>query len=147
MKAAPEGVEIVLYGGVSSLPIFTPDLTESLPPEAQDLRAQLAQADGLLIASPEYAHGVPGGIKNALDWMVGWGELAYKPVALYSTSPYGEHAKAALAEILVTMSLHIVPEAALTIHLRGSKPEEAAPKLATSEVQESLRLNPHPVRL
>ncbi len=63
---------------------------------------------------------MPGGIKNALDWIVGWGEVADRPVALFNTSEYGEHAKAALAEILVTMSLHIVPEAALTIHLRGS---------------------------
>jgi chromate reductase len=139
MAAAPEGVEISLYGGLDELPIFSPDLTEALPPQAQDLRDQLTRADGLLIASPEYAHGVPGGLKNALDWMVGWGELAYKPVALFNTSPYGEHAKAALAEILVTMSLHIVPEGAFTLHLRGSKPEEAAPKLADPKVQEGLR--------
>ena len=139
VKAAPEGVTVTLYDGLGSLPIFNPDHTENLPPAAAELRRLTLACDGLLISSPEYAHGVPGGMKNALDWMVGWGELAGKPVALFNTSPYGEHAKAALAEILVTMSLHIVPEAAFTLHLRGSKPEEAAPKLATAETQEGLR--------
>lgn len=138
-QAAPEGVDVTLYEGLGRLPIFNPDHTEDLPPAAAELKRLTLGCDGLLISSPEYAHGVPGGMKNALDWMVGWGELAFKPVALYNTSPYGEHAKAALAEILVTMSLRIVPEAALTVHLRGSKPEEAAPKLATAEVRESLR--------
>ena len=138
-KAAPEDVAVTLYEDLGALPVFNPDLTEKLPLAAAELRRLALACDGLLISSPEYAHGVPGGMKNALDWMVGWGELAYRPVALYNTSPYGEHAKAALAEILVTMSLHIVPEAALTVHLRGSKPEEAAPKLATPEVQEALR--------
>lgn len=139
VKAAPEGVTVTFYEGLGSLPIFNPDHTEDLPPTVAELRRLVLAADGLLISSPEYAHGVPGGMKNALDWMVGWGELAYRPVALYNTSPYGEHARAALAEVLVTMSLHIVPEAAFTLHLRGSKPEEAAPRLATAEVRESLR--------
>lgn len=130
---------MTLYEGLGSLPIFNPDHTETLPPAVAELRRLTLGCDGLLISSPEYAHGVPGGMKNALDWMVGWGELAYKPVALFNTSPYGEHARVALAEILVTMSLHIVPEAAFTLYLRGSKPEEAAPKLATPEAQESLR--------
>lgn len=128
-------MEVTLYQDLGKLPVFNPDHTESLPPAAAELRRLALDCDGLLISSPEYAHGVPGGMKNALDWMVGWGELAYKPVALYNTSPYGEHAKAALAEILVTMSLRLMPEAALTVHLRGSKPEEAAPKLATAEVR------------
>lgn len=130
MKAVPEGVELVIYEDLGTLPIFSPDLTEALPPAAADLRARLAAADGLLIASPEYAHGVPGGLKNALDWIVGWGEFADKPVAFFNTSEYGEHAKASLAEILRTMSAHLVPEASLTIHLRGKQPDEARQVLA-----------------
>jgi chromate reductase, NAD(P)H dehydrogenase (quinone) len=132
-------VEITLYEGLGHLPLFTPDLTEALPTAAAELRARLAQADGLLIASPEYAHGVPGGIKNALDWIVGWGEVAERPVALFDTSEYGEHAKAALAEILKTMSLHIVLEAALTIHLRGKQPDEARRVLALPANVSALR--------
>ncbi len=130
VTAVPEGVELVIYEGLGALPIFSPDLTEALPPAAADLRARLAKADGLLIASPEYAHGVPGGMKNALDWIVGWGEFADRPVAFFNTSEYGEHAKAALAEILRTMSARLVPEASLTIHLRGKQPDEARQVLA-----------------
>ena len=140
VQAAPEGVELALYEGLGKLPIFSPDLTETLPLEAQALRTRLAAADGLLIASPEYAHGVPGGMKNALDWIVGWGEFADKPVAFFSTSEYGEHAKASLEEILRTMSARIVPEASLTIHLRGKKPDEAAQVLAVASNQAALRL-------
>jgi chromate reductase len=139
VKAAPEGVAVTLYAGLSELPVFNPDHTEDLPPAVAELRRLTLGCDGLLISSPEYAHGVPGGMKNALDWMVGWGELAETPVALWHTSVYGEHAKASLVEILKTMSMRIVPEAAFTLHLRGSKPEEAAPKLATAEVRASLR--------
>lgn len=138
VMAAPEDVAVTLYEGLGELPIFNPDHTEDLPPSVAELRRLTLGCDGLLVSSPEYAHGVPGGMKNALDWMVGWGELAYKPVALFNTSPYGEHAKAALAEILVTMSLHIVPEAALTIHLRGKKPADIAPILADAATRKLL---------
>lgn len=138
-SAAPEGVQVELYAGLSALPIFNADYTEALPPEARALRAALAAADGLLVSSPEYAHGVPGGLKNALDWIVGWGELSGKPVALWQASVYGEHAKASIAEILTTMAMQIVPEAALTLHLRGKKPAEMAPLLAAAETRETLR--------
>jgi NAD(P)H-dependent FMN reductase len=140
VEAAPEGVELSIYEDLGKLPIFSPDLTEALPPEAQALRTRLAAADGLLIASPEYAHGVPGGMKNALDWIVGWGEFADKPVAFFSTSEYGEHAKASLDEILRTMSARLVPEAGLTLHLRGKKPDEASQVLALATNQAALRL-------
>ena len=136
---APDEMEVLLYPDLRDLPIFDPDQTEDLPPATAALRRLALACDGLLLASPEYAHGVPGGMKNALDWMVGWGELAYRPVALFTTSPGGEHAKAALAEILATMSFTLVPEAALTVHLRGCKSEEAAQKLTLPEVQLSLR--------
>jgi NAD(P)H-dependent FMN reductase len=149
-------VEITLDEGMGSLPIFSPDHTDPLPTGPAALREALRACDGILIACPEYAHGVPGGLKNLLDWVVGWGELAETPVALWHASVYGENAKASLAEILKTMSMHIVPEAALTLHLRGKKPTEMAPILASPEtlktLQEtlatfvgSIRVRPRPV--
>ncbi len=129
-KAAPQGVELMLYERMGALPIFSPDHTEQPPAIVTELRAALVASDGLLISAPEYAHGVPGGLKNLLDWVVGWGELAETPVALWHASVYGEHAKAALSEILKTMSMRVVPEASLTLHLRGKKPAEMAPILA-----------------
>ena len=136
--AAPRDVTFTLYEGMGALPIFSPDHTDPLPAGPTGLRQALQGCDGLLIAAPEYAHGVPGGLKNLLDWVVGWGELAETPVALWHASVYGEHAKAALVEILKTMSMRLVPEAALTLHLRGKKPPEMAPILADAATQKTL---------
>src|SRR5699024_3965827 len=69
VTAAPDGVEVDLYGGLGRLPVFNPDHAEVLPSAAADLRSRVLAAEGLLIASPEYAHGVTGALKNALDWM------------------------------------------------------------------------------
>src|SRR5690349_21363282 len=79
---APLGVEIILYDGLGRLPHFNPDLDgENAVAPVAEWRARLQSADGVLISSPEYAHGVPGSLKNALDWVVGSGEFVNKPVA------------------------------------------------------------------
>ena len=137
-EAAPRDVAFTLYEGMGALPIFSPDHTDPLPSGPAALRRALQECDGLLISAPEYAHGVPGGLKNLLDWVVGWGELAETPVALWHASVYGEHAKASLTEILKTMSMRIVPEAALTLHLRGKKPPEMTPILADAVTRKTL---------
>jgi chromate reductase len=81
---APEGMEVVLYGGLGDLPHFNPDLEGAAPPAVIDLWARVREADGLLIACPEYAHGVPGAMKNALDWLVGGDEfIRAEDAALY----------------------------------------------------------------
>ena len=67
---APVGVIVSLYNCLGDLPYFNPDLdgeTSTLPSSVGQLRTQIGQADGLLISSPEYAHGVPGALKTALD--------------------------------------------------------------------------------
>ncbi len=139
-KTAPDGLEVEIYNELGKLPIFNPDLTERLPSAAETLREHVLAADGLLIASPEYAHGVPGGMKNALDWMVGWGEVAGLPVALFHTLHYGgQYARANLIEILTTMSLRIVPEASLTVRMRGKTPAEMNAILSTPKVAAELR--------
>jgi chromate reductase, NAD(P)H dehydrogenase (quinone) len=125
---APAGVEISLYGGLADLPPFNPDLDEEgseAPPPVKDLRAQLIAADGVLISTPEYAHGVPGVLKNALDWVVSIGELAYKPVTLLNPSPRSLHAQASLMETLKTMSWKFVPDAPVVLPLSGKRLDEA----------------------
>jgi len=121
---APEGVQVMLYDGLDTLPHFNPDregpnATEPEPPPAVDFRAQLQASDGVLISSPEYAHGVPGALKDALDWIVGSGELVGKPVGLLNASPYATHAQASLTEILTTMDARVIPEACMTVPLLG----------------------------
>ena len=136
---APESVEITLHGGLGDLPHFNPDLdVEPGPPAVLDFRARLQAADGVLISSPEYAHGVPGVLKNALDWVVGSGELVEKPVALINASPRATHGQASLTETLAVMSARLVPEASITVPLLGRKLDEAG-MVADPEIGGALR--------
>ena len=112
---APPGVEVVLYENLGVLPHFNPDLDGDEPPQpVLELRSEVGLADGLLISSPEYAHGVPGSLKNALDWLVASVEFPNKAVGLLNTSPRSTHALSQLTEILTTMSARLIPEASPT---------------------------------
>lgn len=136
---APAGVEVVLYGGVGSLPHFSPDLeTGELPDSVRALREALGRSDGLLLAVPEYAHGVPGAFKNALDWLVSGVEFPDKPVALINTSQRASHAQSHLREILATMSAKLIDRACLTLPLMGRN-LDAAGILADAELAAQLR--------
>jgi NAD(P)H-dependent FMN reductase len=122
---APEGVVIAMYGGLADLPHFNPDNDgEVATPSVAFFRQQLAAADGVLISCPEYAHGVPGVMKNALDWLVRSGELVDKPVALISASPHATWALASLTETLTVMSARLVPEASITLSLTTNRIDE-----------------------
>src|SRR5262245_12108706 len=80
-RVAPAGTELAYYDGLAALPHFSPDLdVEPIPPPVAALRAQIGAVDALAICSPEYAHGMPGSLKNALDWLVSAFEPIDKPV-------------------------------------------------------------------
>src|SRR4029078_2036529 len=83
------------------------------------LRRKIADADGLVISSPEYAHGVPGGLRDALDWLVGGQKMVYKPIALLNPSPRSVHARASIAETLRTMSSTLVDGACIALPISG----------------------------
>jgi len=119
---APEGMEITLYEGIGQLPHFNPDL--EYPDSVKAFQNQIKSADGLIISSPEYAHGVPGTLKNALDWLVGGSEMVNKPVALLSASTRSQIAQESLVEILKTMSAHVVSEASVGFDLLGQNKTE-----------------------
>jgi len=124
---APAGVAIDLFDGLGNLPIFNPDCEgENTPASVTAFAAQIAAADGLIISCPEYAHGIPGGLKNALDWLVSRDEIPFKPVMLLSASYRNAISHAALQEVLRTMSVRLMPEVALRVPLLGSTPEEIA---------------------
>jgi NAD(P)H-dependent FMN reductase len=124
---APAGIEIALYDGIGNLPFFNPDLDgERLPGSVAAFRALIGEADGLLISSPEYARGVAGVMKNALDWLVGSFEFPDKPVALINTSPRATHALAALTLTLETMSAKLVGDACITLPLLGTANDESS---------------------
>src|SRR5882762_1143612 len=70
---APAGLGVTLHRGLGDLPHFNPDLDTATPPAAVAAwREAVNAADVLLICTPEYAHGVPGALKNALDWLVSY---------------------------------------------------------------------------
>lgn len=125
---APAGVTIVHYCQLGELPWFNPDLDsegDSPPASVGELRALIGRCDGILISSPEYAHGVPGVLKNALDWLVSSLEFPGKPVALINTSPRSTYVHASLIEVLTTMSATLIDDPAFTIPLQGKRLDAA----------------------
>jgi chromate reductase len=116
---APADTDFEFYD-IGRLPHFNPDQEMgAIPAEAAALRARVGQVAGIVISTPEYAHGLPGSFKNALDWLVGSVEFPNKPVALLWTEGRGEHAQASLREILQTMSARLVADASIAVPLYG----------------------------
>jgi NAD(P)H-dependent FMN reductase len=114
---APVGMQLLLYDGLGDLPHFNPDLDgegQAPPAAVARLRSLVSASRGLVISSPEYAHGVPGSLKNALDWLVSHPDFAGKPVVLINASPTGgAHAQASLVETLRTMSARVLSDASV----------------------------------
>jgi chromate reductase len=117
IRLSPPVMEITLYPDIGKLPLYNPDLEHPVPDQVTRFRAQVADSQALLIASPEYAHGVTGTLKNALDWLVSFEPFATKPVALMNASPRAHYADDALREILKTMSAELVEAASITVPL------------------------------
>ncbi|WP_315742286.1 MULTISPECIES: NADPH-dependent FMN reductase [unclassified Bradyrhizobium] len=138
-RLAPRGVDIVLFDGIARLPFFNPDLDDDLlPAPVAAFRTEIGEAGGIVISSPEYARGVAGVLKNALDWLVGSFEFPDKPVALINTSPRAIHALAALTLTLETMSARLVKDASITLPLLGTA-NDAASILADNALADPLR--------
>jgi NAD(P)H-dependent FMN reductase len=122
---APENTEVILYEGLGGLPHFNPvldDENSSLP--VKELRHLLSTVNGVIICTPEYAFGVPGSLKNALDWTVSSGEFTKKPVAIITASLGGEKAHAALLQIFTALSSSIAEGATLLIPFIRTKLNE-----------------------
>jgi NAD(P)H-dependent FMN reductase len=115
---APPGVTVGLSEHLVALPHYNPDLETDAPPgPVAAWRQAVGGADGLLVSVPEFAHGLPGAFKNGLDWLVPDPAVLHKPIAIWNASGRGEHGRAALVEVLRTMSTTIVEEAGLTLPL------------------------------
>lgn len=119
-RLAPKPMTITVFSGLGALPLFNPDLEPEPPAPVLALRWAMANSSALIVASPEYAHGISGVMKNALDWLVSFEGFVDKPVALINTSPRARHANEALREVLQTMSAAVVPEASVTVPLLGA---------------------------
>ncbi len=124
-RLAPPSIQVSLYEGLGDLPHFSPDLEDPTPPApVEHLRKLLQEAQGVLICTPEYAFGMPGSLKNLLDWTVSSGEFVDKPVAALSASPGATGGQKALASLLLTLgvlSARVVEGATLSVPLVRTK--------------------------
>lgn len=99
----PPHVSVKIFEGLDALPHFNPERTELIK-TVENLRQQIKEADAVIFSTPEYAFGVPGILKNALDWLVSSGELNEKHVAAISASPLYSGGDKALASLLLTLT-------------------------------------------
>ena len=135
-RSAPAGIEVELHERLAEIPPFDPDRDPFHPPSADrhgtgspgcagdEALAALADlvrgADAVVVACPEYAGGLPGAFKNALDHLVGTDAFAGKPFAHHNLSPRASLAQASLATVLATMGGTRVNDACLTLELSGA---------------------------
>ena len=110
----PEGVDLFVFEGLAEIPAFDQDL-EDLAPDAVDaLKAAIAEADGILVATPEYNGSIPGALKNAFDWVsrpIAESPIRAKPVAVIgaSTSAFGAvWAQRELKKVLGVMGARVL---------------------------------------
>ncbi len=103
---ARENMSFTVYNGLGDLPHFNPDLDVDDGPESVlELRTRLTEADAVLICTPEYGNGVPGVLKNALDWLVSSGQFMNKPTAVVTASPTPMGGDKAHDSILLTLNM------------------------------------------
>lgn len=142
---ATAGQAVFAYADIGAVPHFNQDLYQDpLPPEVARLRRQVAKADALIVASPEYNHGVPGVLKNALDWLSrphNGSPLKNKPVLIITSSPAttgGVRAQYQLRETLVSALARPVITPEIVIGLVHTKIVDGhftdAPSIAFAQV-------------
>jgi len=123
-----DSFSITIFEGLSALPHFNPDLDldkENAPAAVTSFRQQLQAADGVLICTPEYAIGVPGTLKNAIDWTVSSMGFSQKPVALITASTSGVTAHKALLGTLLIIESKITAEMQLVVSSVKTKVSKA----------------------
>lgn len=112
------GDEAWVWEGVAGLPVFTPNLSGNSE-VVEEFRRGLERCSGAVLVTPEYAHGIPGGLKNALDWVVTSGELWQKPCAVVTAFP-APHVHEQLREVLTAMDTRVVGEACVSLGLNSN---------------------------
>lgn len=134
--AAPH-YTIEVFDGIQNLPIFSPDIEgDAVPKTVYAFATAVAEADGLIISSPEYVRAIPGGLKNAIDWLVPREELVNKPIALVHASHRGEDMLESLRMVLNTVTGRFDEASFLRLQLMSRSPEEIRTILSRSESME-----------
>jgi chromate reductase len=116
---AGEDADVILFEGLDEIPFFSPEKDTDHPPVAvSNLRKLLTEANSVVICTPEYAFGMPGVLKNALEWLVSSAELYGKPIATISASPTpmgGDKAHDSLRLVLSALGVDFIEGGMLTI--------------------------------
>ncbi|QWF81317.1 NADPH-dependent FMN reductase [Amycolatopsis sp. CA-230715] len=141
-KLAPPGVSVAPWDGLADVPMYHADLDTAAPPEpVRALRREIAAADALLLATPEYNASVPAVLKNAIDWAstaADASRLAGKPVAILGASPGAlgtARAQLALRQILAAVGAEVVAKPEVVVfhaHERFDERGELADELTAS---------------
>jgi NAD(P)H-dependent FMN reductase len=118
----PDNVDFKIFGGLGDIPAF--DDSHPLPAPVIEFIRQISDADAVLFCIPEYAFGVPGALKNALDWTVSSTAFSDKPVALITAASNGERAHASMALTLGALGSIISEQTKLLIPYIKTKLDE-----------------------
>jgi len=99
-----KGFGYVELDSLMNIPHFNPDDDdENVADAVKDFRNNLQEANGIIISTPEYAMGIPGSLKNAIDWTVSSSSFSKKPVLLITASSQGFKAHQALIDVLTVI--------------------------------------------
>ncbi|WP_177194227.1 NADPH-dependent FMN reductase [Dyadobacter sp. SG02] len=135
----PSDITFEIFEGLDEIPHFGPGLLDT--ETVARLKTAIAQADAIVICTPEYAFGVPGTLKNALDWTVGTGDLNDKPVSAISASPLNSGGNNALASLLLTLTaLGTKKNEASALSIPNVKGKIADGRVADAHTLNELRL-------
>jgi chromate reductase, NAD(P)H dehydrogenase (quinone) len=137
VRMLPSGFAFEQYRALASIPAF--DGSDVDPSPVKSFKTMIKNADGIVICTPEYAFGVPGALKNALDWTVGTGEFVNKPIALITASSQGEKGHESLQHTLRAISATLHPESTLLISFVRAKVKDGkVTDIATQQAIQNL---------
>lgn len=128
-EICPKDMSVTVYDQIKEIPIFDPEIDDSnIPDSVCSLISMMRKSDGVIISTPEYAHGVPGALKNTLDWLVSSDALILKPIVVTSVSTSGlggVRSHSPLVLILSAMNTNVVVEGSMNIPYAQSKFDES----------------------
>jgi len=131
---------VTVFSEISHLPVFSPDLEgRPLPGTVRRFACMIEDADGIIVASPEYVRAIPGGLKNAIDWLVSRDEVIAKPIALMHASHRGDDMLAQLRLVLSTVSQRFSDDLFVRFELMKLSPDEIAKLFAGSKNQATVK--------
>ena len=122
-EVAPAGISVTVFDRIGELPVFSPDLEgERTPAPVAAFKQAISACDGLILASPEYVRTLPGGLKNAIDWLVSGEEIVGKPTVVAHASYRGDEMLSTLRRVLETVTSNFNEEIFLRIPVGRQPP-------------------------